>query len=102
MKIGISASNLIIVLFLQNLSSYHFEPKPNHLARKNLFFPPEASLLARAGAGLGDCKGGEISLPADKEESCHHQLYLSYEANKTRSNLYQSYSFIMTLGLTNY
>ena len=46
----------------------YFEPKPNHLAKKNVFFPRGASFSACAGggarAGVGDCKGGEISLAA--------------------------------------
>ncbi|KAF7838272.1 phosphatase 2C 14 [Senna tora] len=46
----------------------HFEPKPNHFARKNLFFPREASLSARAGAGVGDCEEHEVCVPASEEE----------------------------------
>jgi len=59
---------------LQNLSwqryswvkRIHFEPKPNHLAKKNLFFPRGASFSAccGVGAGEGDSKGGVTSLTA--------------------------------------
>lgn len=43
----------------------HFEPNPNHLAKKNLFFPRPASFSAfDDGAGLGDCKTGVASLTA--------------------------------------
>jgi len=44
----------------------HFEPKPNHLAKKNLFFPRGASFSAccGVGAGEGDSKGGVTSLTA--------------------------------------
>lgn len=41
-----------------------YEPKPNHFAKKNLFFPREASFSACAATGEGDGKGGEISLAA--------------------------------------
>lgn len=38
-------------------NTYHLEPKPNHFAKKNLFFPREAISCAftgaRAGAGAG-------------------------------------------------
>ena len=44
----------------------HFEPKPNHLAKKNLFFPRGASFSACCGVGgrEGDSKGGVTSLTA--------------------------------------
>jgi len=44
----------------------HFEPKPSHLVKKNLFFPRGTSFSAccGAGAGEGDSKGGVTSLTA--------------------------------------
>lgn len=40
------------------LISIHFDPKPNHFARKNLFFPREASGAAAAGGAFtGDGLG---------------------------------------------
>jgi hypothetical protein len=43
----------------------HLEPNPNHLAKKNLFFPLEDSFSAfDDAAGLGDCKIGVASFTA--------------------------------------
>lgn len=43
----------------------HFEPNPNHLAKKNLFLPREASFSAFDDTpGLGDCKIGVASFTA--------------------------------------
>ena len=45
---------------------HHFEPKPNHFARKNLFFPREG-LAACAGAGEEACAGSDLSLAAARK-----------------------------------
>lgn len=57
----------LLLFFSLNFAkiSCHFEPNPNHLAKKNLFFPREASFSAfDETPGLGDCKIGVASFTA--------------------------------------
>lgn len=46
---------------------HHFEPKPNHFARKNLFFPPEELGAASAGATVGACTVEDLGFAARGE-----------------------------------
>ena len=49
-----------------NLSCFHFEPNPNHFAKKKVFFPRLVS-GALAGVTAGDFVGVGIGLPVKKK-----------------------------------
>lgn len=44
------------------IRNLHFDPKPNHFARKNLFFP---RLLSGGACVAVACDGNELGLPAE-------------------------------------